>query len=77
LRDELPRTGDAREPVTARGGFVLARELFERGGQLALPGFGERFGGGVGVLGIGGAARLREVLSRSKVFARRTAGIRE
>ena len=54
LRDELPRAGDAREPVTARGGFVFARELFERGGQVALLGFGERFGGGVGVLVFGG-----------------------
>ena len=54
LRNELPRAGDARKPVAARGGFVFARQLFQRRGQFAVLDFGERLGGGVGILGFGG-----------------------
>ena len=36
LRDELPRTGDTREPVAARGLFVLDGELLQRGLQLGF-----------------------------------------
>ena len=56
LGNELPRARDAGEPVAARGGFVFARQLFQRGGQFAVLDFRERLGRGVSVLGCSAAA---------------------